>query len=421
MEPDEPRWPHRKGDLLKRLGRPGAAVEAYEQAVDLYAQKGFVARAAAMAKVVVAISPERADVLKRVSSDAARKLHRASRSRVITADETTAQGKRLADDAPPLVEDASAAADIRRFTLPPAARGRRLELHISDAEVQDPPPLAEDGSAERPTAKRLAELTSMPLFAEVPQSILGRIVQESRLVDLDPGEKLFDRGTGANALFTLVEGSIQLMGQAEEDSIILSEGDVVGISSLLKHVRYERDAVARSKVRALRISTLLLDQLVGEYPALHDVLLEVLGRRLVSTLLRTSPMFSSFGASARAALAATFEVRRANRGTTIVEAGKHVDGLYIPMIGELTAFGPAGERMGRLKLGQALGDQAMLTRTPSQFTVKAASDVLLLRMPADRFHGLVSQHPKIVAHLEKLALRPTPRRLLLLTDEKTDP
>lgn len=420
MEPDEPRWPHRKGDLLKRLGRPGAAVEAYEQAVDLYAQQGFVARAAAMAKVVMAIAPERAEVLKRVSSDAARKLHRSTRSRVVTADETTAQAKRLADDAPPLVEDASAADDVRRFTMPPAARARRLELDISDAEVQDPPSLAEDGSDERPTAERLAKLTSMPLFAEVPQSMLARIVQESRLVDLEPGEKLFDKGTGANALFTLVEGSVQLTGRADEDSIILSEGDVVGISSLLKHVRHERDAVARTKVRALRISTLLLDELVAEYPALHDVLLEVLGRRLVSTLLRTSPMFSSFGTSARAALASMFEVRRANQGTTILEAGKHVDGLYIPMIGELTAFGPGGERMGRLKLGQALGDQAMLTRTPSQTTVNAASDVLLLRMSAERFHALVSQHPRIVAHLEELALHPTPRTLSLLADEESD-
>ena len=38
LEPNEPRWPHRKGDLLKRLGRPQQAVIAYERAVGLYAQ-----------------------------------------------------------------------------------------------------------------------------------------------------------------------------------------------------------------------------------------------------------------------------------------------------------------------------------------------------------------------------------------------
>ena len=86
MELSEPRWPHRKGDLLKRLGREDEAVEAYERAVDLYAQQGFVARAAAMAKVVLGIAPERVDVLERVSTDEARRLHRSARSTIRTAD-----------------------------------------------------------------------------------------------------------------------------------------------------------------------------------------------------------------------------------------------------------------------------------------------------------------------------------------------
>ena len=33
--PDEPRWAHRKGDLLQRVGRKPEAVVAYERAVEL--------------------------------------------------------------------------------------------------------------------------------------------------------------------------------------------------------------------------------------------------------------------------------------------------------------------------------------------------------------------------------------------------
>ena len=57
--PDEPRWPRRRGDLLQRMGRTADAVFAYEHAVELYAAEGFIARAAAMAKVVSAIEPAR--------------------------------------------------------------------------------------------------------------------------------------------------------------------------------------------------------------------------------------------------------------------------------------------------------------------------------------------------------------------------
>jgi Flp pilus assembly protein TadD len=51
-KPDEPRWSHRKGDLLCRMGRDADAALAYERAVSLYAARGFAARAAATARLM---------------------------------------------------------------------------------------------------------------------------------------------------------------------------------------------------------------------------------------------------------------------------------------------------------------------------------------------------------------------------------
>lgn len=415
VEPREARWPHRKGDLLKRLGRPHDAASSYERAIDLYAAQGFVARAAAMAKVVMGLDPEREDVLTRVTPDAARKLHRSSRSAVVAGDDdseppehdiTHTQKRRISADALPLVADETAASDALRFSSPPVSGLPSLDLDISDAELQDAPPLTEDGRSERPTPEHLAQLPSMPLFAEVPQSVLAKIVKESRLIVLEPGQSLIERGTTADALYVLVEGSVQLIRRTDEDAVVLSEGDVVGISCLLERVSYEGDVTARTQISALRISKLLLDRLVAEYPPFGDLLLEILGRRLVSTLVRTSPMFAGFDNGTRSEVASMFEVRRANEGTAVLETGKRADGLYIPMIGELLAFGPEGEKLGRLKLGRALGQHSILTQTPSPVTVVAASDVLLLRMSARRFHELASAHPAMIAHLEALAERP---------------
>jgi CRP-like cAMP-binding protein len=327
------------------------------------------------------------------------------------------QTKRYSVDALPLVADETAENDLLRFTTPPATGHLTLDLDISDAEVEDRL-VAIGGLSERPTAERLAQLPSMPLFAEVPKSVLARMVQESRLIDLEPGENLIERGTTADALFALVEGSVQLIRATDEDAIVLSEGDVVGISCLLEQVSYEGDVTARTKVRALRISKLLLDRLVAQHPALGDVLLEVLGRRLVATLVRTSPMFSSFDNGARLEVAGMFEVRRANQGTAILKAGKRADGLYIPMIGELIAIRPNGEEVGNLKLGRALGQHSMLTRSTSPMTVEASSDILVLRLSARRFHALVSRHPKMVAHLEDLARRPSAPTFSLLPEPR---
>jgi tetratricopeptide (TPR) repeat protein len=89
-KPDEPRWAHRKGDLLRRLGRNAEAVLAYERAVQLYSARGFEARAVATAKLLLAIDPSKAAVLERVNPEAARGFDEQSRdatqSRVLHPD-----------------------------------------------------------------------------------------------------------------------------------------------------------------------------------------------------------------------------------------------------------------------------------------------------------------------------------------------
>ena len=62
-QPDEPRWPHRKGDLLCRMGRERDALRPYERAAYLYSAKGFDARAAATARLMLEINRSEADVL----------------------------------------------------------------------------------------------------------------------------------------------------------------------------------------------------------------------------------------------------------------------------------------------------------------------------------------------------------------------
>ena len=52
------------------MGRADEAVVSYERAVHLYAAKGFVERAAATAKVLLAIDPSRTDVLDRLEAEA---------------------------------------------------------------------------------------------------------------------------------------------------------------------------------------------------------------------------------------------------------------------------------------------------------------------------------------------------------------
>ncbi|MGD8608981.1 MAG: hypothetical protein PVH21_16905 [Myxococcales bacterium] len=80
-KPDEPRWSHRKADLLRRMGRKEDALRAYERAAYLYSEKGFDARATATAKLMLMIDPTRIDVLERVTRAAVRRSERQRRFR----------------------------------------------------------------------------------------------------------------------------------------------------------------------------------------------------------------------------------------------------------------------------------------------------------------------------------------------------
>lgn len=359
-DPSEPRWPHRKGDLLKRMGRTADAVLAYERSVELYAAKGFVARAAAMAKLVVAIDPSKVQVLERVDPASARRLHGENRTE----------------------------------------KARDVSLGLTDLELVGRPPPPEPLVSERPRPGTLAQLPSMLLFADVPPEVLEALVRESTLIDVQDGQRFVTAGTAADALYVLVEGNAVGQRGTDTQSLLLGEGDVAGISCLLSNVNYGEDIIACGRARVLRISKALLNGLVDRHPPFGDVLLEILSRRLVATLFRTSPIFAAFDEATRAQIARLFEVRRATIGTKLLEAGEVSDGLYLPLHGRIAARKKDGTRLGPMELGHVLGQESVVTRRPSPLTVEAESDVLMLRMAAPAFHDLLVKRPDVVQHID---------------------
>lgn len=409
--PDEPRWSHRRGDLLQRMGRKGDAVLAYERAVDLYAAQGFVARAAAMAKLIVAMDPSKGEVLERVDPTAARRLHRKSRAIIVTADEEPTSKyespptgtQSLITDALPLIADRRAPADETRFTKPEQTED--VTVDFTEMELIEGPLPPESLVSQRPSASMLAQLPSMPLFAEVPRPILHALLKESTLLDLEDGRSLTIAGDSADALYVIVEGNAVSRRGQDADSLLLGEGDLAGVACLLSHVTYAEDIRACGRLRALRVEKRLLDALVARHPPFEDVVLEALIRRLIATLLRTNPIFTAFDQTTRVGLARLFEVRRAPAGTRIVDAGKRSDGMYLPLHGRLAVKSMDGRFLGFAELGRPIGQDSLLTREPSRFTIQAKSDVLVLRMPVPQFSKLLMKRPDIVERFQMLRLR----------------
>jgi CRP-like cAMP-binding protein len=493
-EPADPRWPQRHGDLLRRLKQDAAAIKAYEVAVGLYAKQGFVARAAAMAKLILQIDPSRLDVLERVDPDEARRLHRQQRHDVVTALSEPPSGlppplpsqlaptpiavpppppPMRAPAPPPLPRQAVAPSagvpplpqraappraahepESSEETLPPRSTPRphrkrsslsfsavelqpvadaeadelrfsdvddenAIEIDLSSMEIDDSQVMSradldaaedevvlfdEDDQLEdkRRSALELAALPSISLFAEVPPAALSRLIQHADLVELGRGELLIRAGDPADALFVIVSGDLEVDWPGLATPIAISEGSIVGETCLLDAVMRRADVRTVTRVSALRIPKTVLDAIQAEFPAVGEVLLELLTRRLISNLLRTNPLFAGFDPETRTELARLFEVRRATMGTAIIELGKKTDGLYLPLLGRLEVH--KGDRLlGRVRLGTVIGQSAMLTRAPAESTIVAGTDVLVLRLPAARFNELAAHYPTALMHLSELS------------------
>jgi CRP-like cAMP-binding protein len=417
-EPDEPRWPQRRGDLLLKLGRGDEAVGAYERAVDLYASQGFVARAAAMAKVILGIMPDRMDVLERVDPEAARRLM--NQQRRTWGEVPRGMAERGVPRPPsglPSPAPARPSLMLEAMKLEPAAdagldevrfidvdEDEGVEIEISELEVIGEEVESPESDAQPRPAALLARLPSMPLFADVPPEALHHLLRDSTLVDLEDGQALVRMGEPSDALYVVVEGEVEVkVAGLPPGAVRLGEGEVVGETALLEDVERRADVVARGPLRALRFPRALLEAMVAERPRVGDVLLELLTRRLISNLVRTSELFAAFDQSTRIELARMFEVRRADPGTTLIAEGKRSDGLYVLLLGRVSVR--IADKRLELGPGAMVGERSLLSRTPAGATVRTETEAVLLRLPASRFTELAALYPPVLMHLAELAAR----------------
>lgn len=424
LEPDEPRWPHRRGELLERMGERGPALVALERAVTLYAERGFLARAVAMAKLIVGLEPDRTDILERIDPESARVLQRRRRRAALlgpSSPATSNQGlPRLDPNAyQPLKRADDAGDDELRFEDEGS-----IELELSDIElvertsIVDPLPRPSESESPalsefvlveetvEPSAEQLAKLPGLPLFADLPKDALAELMRLSELVHLDNGEVVVRRGAPADGLFVIIEGSVRVdvPGLEATADLFLGEGDVFGETSLLDDVKRKADVRVHGRLVALQIPKATLDGLVGRYPNVGDVLFELLTRRIVGNLLQTSPLFTAFDVDTRRDIGRMFEARRADEGSVLIEAGKRSDGLYVLLVGQLELDLATGETRV-LSPVTVLGQDALMTHNTVDYCARTLSDALVLRLPAGQFGRLAALYPPVVAQLAELSAK----------------
>jgi CRP-like cAMP-binding protein len=312
----------------------------------------------------------------------------------------------LQDSVLELADELTVAPDVQpnetRFSNAPGSLGIRPGL--TDRELE-PRAAAERRGSERPKrpgAITLSKLPLFPLFAELPQDALIELIKGAEVVDLDDGVTVIRKGERADALYGIVEGSVEVM-VSPQHKMTLAEGDVFGESCLLAGEKRHADVLVRGHLNALKIPRQVFNKILSAYPRLAEVLLELLTRRLLGNLLQGSPLFQELDARGRHELSQQFEIRRAPRGMVLAESGKLMDGLYINLTGALEVSHADGRELERHESGTMFGQSSLLSQVPSEVGVRALSNMLVLRLPARAFHSIAMQYPAMLAHISELS------------------
>ncbi len=405
LEPSASRWPHKRGDLLRRIGRRQEAIRAYERAVDLYAQEGFLARAVAMAKTIVSLDPTRTDALQRVEPEAARELHRKQRPHAVTAvTDRPTERKSVLETARDL--SSLCDSDAEQAQLVGTDEESVLEVDLSELEVAGREPVKAEALSSRDLlrAEQLAKLPLLPLFAEIPRHALTAMIESCELVELSHGEAVVRIGEPADALFGIVEGSVRVLvpGSIPQRSVVLAEGDVLGEACLLQDEQRHADVFVEGMLVALRIPKAVLSELVQKYPAIEEVLLEMLVRRLLQNLLHTSALFMEFDDFSKCELGRAFEILRVPAGTRLIEAGEICEGLFLPLTGRYSVDPPPGAERVVCGYGPTFGQESLIGRKPSGVTVCAETELIVLRLPKEVFTKIAMQFPTLLARMAEM-------------------
>ena len=425
LDPKEPLWSHRAGESYRRLGKMKEAEDAFVRATDRYAAKGFVPRAIAMAKLVVALNPKRTDVLERVSPPKP-KVEGGPDSEPPTID-APAPGLAAQRKGPPplpprpvviaLAPAKDAADDEIRFedsqvsSIPLSLKDVSTITELTEADLMDdaslpPVPIASLPVPSEPSFDYTSAMASFRLFMHLSRDALIALSRATELVEFVPEAHVIVKDEPAFALFLIVHGEARVEVRGSPP-IILHEGDVFGESCLLDEGERQANVRAETTLMTLRITKKKLDALAKEFPEIGDSLFELLARRLVTNLMYASPLFTVFEPKLRLELAQMFEVRRAGPGLVLAEKGRKSDGLYVLLAGHVEGGGV------RIARGTAFGHASLMGGAPSDVTITATSEAVLLRLPAQKFSSLAALYPPALAYLADTAGEPLPPSRLL--------
>lgn len=408
LEPSDANWSRRAADCYRRLDRRDDMIDALLRAGERYAAAGFLVKAIAVYKMILAADAEHELALAKLGD-----LH-----------EARGIPMKRAPEPPPPAPPPATRTTPRARTLPPGAAVEAVSLSqvIPDAKpvggsAEEPSGIyeipideieflsEEDAQPEPAVAAAEQVFPRTPLFSELSPAALGELARKVELVELARGQALFRQGDAPDALYVVAEGAVAVVAEGPPRVQLnrLEDGEFFGEIGLLSdQPRMATVEAADDDTAVVRIHRDVIGDVVEVEPGVLKVLLRFMRDRLLEHLVQTSPLFEPFAGSERSELAGRFRFLEAEQGAELVRQGERAEGLFVLLTGK-AEVARDGKRLATLGAGDLFGEMSLLTHEPAVATVRATSKCLALQLPAPAFREVIMTHPQVLMFVGDLA------------------
>lgn len=256
-------------------------------------------------------------------------------------------------------------------------------------------------------------LPVLPLFGALEPEPLRRLLETFELRELRPGERVIHQGEEGRQAYVLARGLLHVTrerpGEPPRLLATLGPGAIFGEMALVSH------APRAASVEAVHPSFLLaagreaLEALAHEQPAIGEELAHFCRQRMLSNLLRHSPILAGIDASKRESLVARLQTRVFEPGDVIVQQGEPSDGAFLIASGQVQVSSTDGDGdrvvIADLGPGDVVGEISLLLRRPANADVLATHPTVTLALRREHFRDTVREHPTLLYELYDIAAR----------------
>lgn len=124
-------------------------------------------------------------------------------------------------------------------------------------------------------------LKKTKLFGTLDLDLLLIISDKLDIAIFEPSTKILALGEGGSRMFLIADGEVSIKDRSKEDLAELTTGEFFGDEALFSQNGQEYDAIAKTRVRCLRLSRTHLLSIIDQCPAIALSLLEAYTKTLI--------------------------------------------------------------------------------------------------------------------------------------------